>query len=134
MAKTVVAAWAACVKDLQHFVAAASASTPATGSIATPAASKEFDSFLQCLEKIRKQPSLPHAAWKKLVADVQVMCWHGAPSAGVTQTGAPMCWGDLTYCGLAGAYFQEPVQQVNSLGLLNTIDSYTHHIWMLGHP
>jgi hypothetical protein len=82
MAKAVVAAWAACVEGLQQQVAAASASTPAPGSIMTQA-SKEFSSLMQRIIRLQDQPPMPHAAWKKLVQDVQVMCWachHGGSS------------------------------------------------------
>jgi hypothetical protein len=74
MAKAVVAAWAACVKDLQQQVAAACASSPPPGSIITQA-SQEFSSSMRRVMKLKEQPPLPHAAWKKLVHDVQVMCW-----------------------------------------------------------
>jgi hypothetical protein len=74
MAKAVVAAWTACVKDLQQQVAAASATTPAPGGIIMHA-STEFRSSMRCLMKLKEEPQLPHAAWKKLVHDVQVMCW-----------------------------------------------------------
>jgi hypothetical protein len=74
MAKAVVAAWAACVKDLQQLIAAAPASTPAPGApgIATPPSNESFR-FMQCVRKLHDQPPLPHAAWKKLAQDVQVM-------------------------------------------------------------
>jgi hypothetical protein len=77
MAKAVVSAWTACVKDLQQLVAAASASTPALGTPDSPTtrASSELSSFMQRVKKLNKQPPLSHAAWKKLVQDVQVICW-----------------------------------------------------------
>jgi hypothetical protein len=81
MAKAAAAAWAACLKDLQQQVAAASASKPAPGRIISHA-STEFRSSMQCIRKLKDQPPLPHAAWKKLAQDVQVMCWR-TPCAGV---------------------------------------------------
>jgi hypothetical protein len=62
------------VKDLQQQVAAFSASpTAPTGNITH--VSKDFSSLLWRFKKLMEQPPLPRAAWKKLVQDVQVMCW-----------------------------------------------------------
>jgi hypothetical protein len=79
MAKSVVAAWSACVKDLQQLVATASASTPAAGAPTNTCASNEIISFKQSMNKLEEQPPLPHAAWKKLAQEVQVICWLQAP-------------------------------------------------------
>jgi hypothetical protein len=84
MAKALVAAWAACVKDLQvqlqQQVAAISASPTAPTGIITHVSS-DFSSLLGRFTKLKEQPPLPHAAWKKLVQDVQVMCWGTQPWA-----------------------------------------------------
>jgi hypothetical protein len=60
MAKAAVAAWAACIKDLQQQLDTA-------GAVRDDAVA-----FCQRLEKLNEQPPLPHAVWKKLVLDVQV--------------------------------------------------------------
>ena len=62
------------MKDLQQQVAAASASTPAPGGIISHA-STEFKNLMRCIMKLKEQHPLPHAAWKKLAQDLQVMCW-----------------------------------------------------------
>ena len=61
MAKATVAAWAACIKELQQQLDTAGA----VRADAVPA-------FCQRLEKLNEQPTLPRAVWKKLVQDVQV--------------------------------------------------------------
>jgi hypothetical protein len=63
MANAAVSLWMACIKDLQNLVIAAGAA-PASA----------VKAMLKCLNKLEHQPPLPHAAWKKLVQDVQVNC------------------------------------------------------------
>lgn len=60
MSKAVVASWMACIKELQKLVTASAADAGAT------------EAFRQRLQQLDGQPPLPHAAWKKLVQDVQV--------------------------------------------------------------
>jgi hypothetical protein len=69
MSNAVVAAWTACIKDLeQHLGAAASAPPGAPSSIHETRKQELIDSVL----RLQKQPPLPHAAWKRLVQDVKV--------------------------------------------------------------
>lgn len=60
MANAVVASWTACVRELQQMLD--------TADFAEADVSKLF----QRANKLGDQLSLPHAAWKKLVHDVQV--------------------------------------------------------------
>ena len=60
MANAVVASWTACVRELQQMLD--------TADFAEADVSKLF----QHADKLGDQLSLPHAAWKKLVHDVQV--------------------------------------------------------------
>lgn len=60
MANAVVAEWTACIKELQQIVDAAAAAQLDGGTLA------------QHLEKLEEHASMPHAAWKRLVQDVQV--------------------------------------------------------------
>jgi hypothetical protein len=63
MANAVVASWTACINELQQL-------------IDDTADAAEADAIQLCLlqriNKLKKQPSLPHAAWKRLVQDMQV--------------------------------------------------------------
>jgi hypothetical protein len=78
MANAAVSLWTACIRDLEN---------PALAAGAVPASAvpvSAVKAMLKCLNKLRKQPPLPHAAWKKLVQDVQVKHadlgagrWHG---------------------------------------------------------
>jgi hypothetical protein len=70
MANAAVSLWTACIKDLQT-------STHAAGAV--PASTVK--ALVKSLNKLEQQPPLPHAAWKKLVQDVQVNC------AGMVQDG-----------------------------------------------
>lgn len=70
MAKAVVAAWSACIKELQQLVAEASSQ----GFTSSTHAANRFQSFIQRMSKLNPQQPLSHAAWKKLVQDVQVVC------------------------------------------------------------
>jgi hypothetical protein len=73
MANAAASLWTTCIKDLQ---------TPAFAAGAVPASAVK--ALAKSLSKLEQQPPLPHAAWKKLVQDVQVKCadmdagqWHG---------------------------------------------------------
>ncbi len=59
MANAVVASWTALSKDVQLVVD-------------TAGAQLAVNALYRWLEKLKEQPSLPHAAWKKLAIDVQV--------------------------------------------------------------
>jgi hypothetical protein len=65
MANAVVASWTACISALQHLLVQVSHTTSAALSGAT-------QSVVQLVEKLGRQPPLPHAAWKRLAQDVQV--------------------------------------------------------------
>jgi hypothetical protein len=69
MAKASVAAWSACIKELQQLVAEASSQ----GFTRSTHAADRFQSFVQRISKVNPQQPLSHAAWKKLVQDVQVV-------------------------------------------------------------
>jgi hypothetical protein len=58
MANAVVASWTACIKELQQLTAGTAQAHPLNTAC--------------MLDKLHQQPLLPHAAWKKLVQDVQV--------------------------------------------------------------
>ena len=60
MANAVVAEWTACIKELQQIVDAAAA------------AQLDGETLAQHLEKLEEHASMPHAAWKRLVQNVQV--------------------------------------------------------------
>jgi hypothetical protein len=60
MANAVVASWTACVRELQQMLDTADA------------AEADVSKLFQRADKLGDQLSLPHAAWKKLVHDVQV--------------------------------------------------------------
>jgi hypothetical protein len=63
MAKTCITCWTACLKELQRLADAA------------VIAQTEVRALGVALEELSQQPQpLPHAAWKKLVQDVQVTC------------------------------------------------------------
>ena len=64
MANAVVAAWTACIKELQQVV-------EATGAV-TPAHTAAAHGLVQRLHKLEAQQPLPHTAWKKLAQEVQV--------------------------------------------------------------
>jgi hypothetical protein len=66
MATAVVAAWTACIKELQQLL-------DGTGAV-TPAHATAMQDLLEHLHKLEAQPPLPNTAWKKLAQDVQVMC------------------------------------------------------------
>ncbi len=61
MANAVVAAWASCIKEFQQLMRKSEDVQRA-----------ELKALAQRVHKLEQQPSLPHAAWKKLVYDVQV--------------------------------------------------------------
>jgi hypothetical protein len=60
MANAVVASWTACVRELEQLLDTADA------------AEADVSKLFQRADKLGEQLSLPHAAWKKLVHDVQV--------------------------------------------------------------
>jgi hypothetical protein len=88
MARAAVAAWVACISDLQQlfdgvFAPGAPDSTPAANSAATHI-------FVHSLTQLQRHSPLPHAAWKKLVEEVQVMCPCSARDL--------QCWQALSPC------------------------------------
>ncbi len=66
MANAAVTAWTACLRDLQQLT-----HDTFTAAGSTPEARK---AFAQCVAKLKQQPALPNAAWKRLVQDEKVMC------------------------------------------------------------
>jgi hypothetical protein len=67
MSNATVASWTACIKELQRLV-----NTAAAGA-ADDDLRKAGIAMGRNLEKLTRQPPLPHAAWKRLVQDVQVI-------------------------------------------------------------
>jgi hypothetical protein len=61
MANAAVAGWTACIKELQQQLGA-------TG----PVRADDFSAFSKRVTALEQQLPLPHAAWKRLVQDVQV--------------------------------------------------------------
>lgn len=59
MAKAAVAAWVACISDLQQLLDGKAQTTWL---------------MMHSVEKLKLHSPLPHAAWKKLVQDAQVIC------------------------------------------------------------
>jgi hypothetical protein len=63
MSKVPITAWTVCIKQLQRL------------ADATDVSETKVQTFSDALEVLGQQPNpLPHAAWKKLVQDVQVTC------------------------------------------------------------
>lgn len=61
MATTAVAAWTACIKEMQQLL-------NTEGALQRDA----YTALVISVAGLQKQPPLPHAAWKRLVQDVQV--------------------------------------------------------------
>jgi hypothetical protein len=61
MSKACIAAWTACIKELQGLANTAVADQP-----------DAVFQAMQHVEQLDQQQPLPHAAWKRLVQDVQV--------------------------------------------------------------
>jgi hypothetical protein len=85
MANSVVASWTVCIKELQRLMDAADATDP-------PAA--EVEAFTKRIDKLQKQPPMPHAAWKKLVQDAKVM--HAGADGGGREVDAPKAYHPAT--------------------------------------
>lgn len=66
MANAVVASWKECIKELQMAV-----DTDWQDVIPADAADA-LGAFVQRVQMLKQQLPLPHAAWKRLVQDVQV--------------------------------------------------------------
>jgi hypothetical protein len=71
MAKAAVSAWTACIKDLQQLVDSAPGVPGNTYTLPDQDCPLQ-NKIARCVKKLHQQPPLPHAAWKKLVQDVQV--------------------------------------------------------------
>jgi hypothetical protein len=65
MANAVVASWKACIKELQDAV-----NTDWQDLYEVEAGI--LRAFVERVRQLEQQPPLPHAAWKRLVQDVQV--------------------------------------------------------------
>jgi hypothetical protein len=66
MANPVVASWTACIKELQDAV-----NTDWQG-VSVAETADALRAVVLRVKRLREQPPLPHAAWKRLVHDVQV--------------------------------------------------------------
>lgn len=80
MANAVVASWTACVKELQRLVEAAAAAGPCRVYEGQPYWA-DLKPYQRCVDKLDTQSPLPHAAWKRLVQEVQVS-WAGRSKGG----------------------------------------------------
>jgi hypothetical protein len=84
MANAVVAAWTACIKELQQVV-------EATGAV-TPAHTVAIHGLVQRLHKLEAQQPLPHTAWKKLAQEVQVKAAIIAAAQAAAAAAAAAAW------------------------------------------